>query len=167
MILPLFFTATVLSAQVSRVITVTGFAKVGMPAEISEIKVGIESEAKTAEEAYLKTSKKSDELVRILKTYKTLGLQTESIRVFPLYEYSKSSLHALQEAAIDARQKSEAVLSALGLKAKEIIEIQTDGGNQDPLSQQQLRVMAKESNNSPVEGGTLYREARVTLRISY
>ncbi|EQA44306.1 PF04402 family protein [Leptospira broomii serovar Hurstbridge str. 5399] len=220
-ILPLFFSTTFLFAQDPHVITITGFAKVGMPAEISEIKVGIESEATTAEEAHLKTSKKSDELVRVLKAYKTIGLQTEGIRIIPVHEYSKSSsaretrgyralnyvsirvsindagkildecakfeanhifglrffptqendqkasLQALQEAAQDARQKSDAVLSALGLKAKEIIEVQADAGNPNTLSQQQLRGMTKERVNLPTEGGMIYSEARVTLRISY
>ncbi|PJZ69998.1 hypothetical protein CH373_12815 [Leptospira perolatii] len=79
----------------------------------------------------------------------------------------KASLEALREASRDAKKKAETVLSALGLKYKDIIEIQTFDSGYDPSNQGAIRTSSKEGVQTPIEGGTLYREATVILRISY
>ncbi len=54
----LFLITNSLFAETERTLLITGFAKVGIPAELVEIRIGVETEAKTAEEAHEKTAQR-------------------------------------------------------------------------------------------------------------
>ncbi|TGL52001.1 DUF541 domain-containing protein [Leptospira wolffii] len=93
--------------------------------------------------------------------------QIAGIRFLASDSNSEKATHeALQSAAKDAKKKAEQVLSALGLKFKDIIEIQADS-NAAPEIPVGYMDTARAKQSTPIEGGTIFREARVTLKISY
>ncbi|TGL60993.1 SIMPL domain-containing protein [Leptospira sarikeiensis] len=209
------------SAEQEKILIVSGTAKVAVPAELVEIRIGIETESKTAEEAHGKTSSKSDSLVKYLKKQSLLSLQTEAIRLQTLYEYPKSgqrqikgyvasniilirakiesagklidesiqnganqilgirllateinlekaSHEALQLAAKDARKKADTVLSALGLKFKDFVEIQVETQEiSDPYPMTDGFQAMSGKVATPIEAGNLFRESKIILKVSY
>lgn len=77
---------------------------------------------------------------------------------------------ALQEAATDARAQADAVLSALGLSAKEVVQIQVNGSQPPmplPIMRAEAFKMTADAATTPVEGGEQTVNATVTLTISY
>lgn len=78
---------------------------------------------------------------------------------------------ALKEAATDAREQADAVLSALGLSAQEIVQIQVNGSQPNiPMPLTRTTSLSDANNEqaiSPVEGGEQTVNASVTLTISY
>ncbi|MGB2925426.1 MAG: SIMPL domain-containing protein [Limnothrix sp.] len=77
---------------------------------------------------------------------------------------------ALKEASVDAQEQANAVLTALGLSAKEIVQIQVNGSQPNapmPLMRAASFSVANEQAISPVEGGEQTVNASVTLTISY
>ncbi|MGJ4787564.1 DUF541 domain-containing protein [Leptospira koniambonensis] len=208
-------------AEQERVLIVSGFSKVAIPAELIEIRIGVETESKTAEEAHEKTSAKTDSLVKYLKKQSLLSLQTEAIRLQTIYEYPKSgarqikgyvasntvlirakvesagklidesiqnganqiigirlqstdanlekaSQEALQLAAKDARKKADIILSALGLKFKDFVEIRADFQEiSEPLPVMDGFQTMSAKSATPIEAGNLFREAKILLKVSY
>ncbi|MCL6752535.1 SIMPL domain-containing protein [Nostoc sp. CCCryo 231-06] len=75
---------------------------------------------------------------------------------------------ALKEATQDAQQQADAVFSALGFKAKEVVSIQVNNASA-PAPPMFLRAEAAKLANSstPVVAGEQQVEASVTLQISY
>ncbi|PKA18043.1 SIMPL domain-containing protein [Leptospira haakeii] len=208
-------------AEPEKVLIVSGFSKVAVPAELVEIRIGIETESKTAEEAHERTSSKTDTLVKYLKKQSLLSLQTEVIRLQTIYEYPKSggrqikgyvasntvlirskvesagklidesiqnganqiigirlqatdanlekaSQEALQLAAKDARKKADIILSALGLKFKDFVEIRADFQEiSEPLPVMDGFQTMSAKSSTPIEAGNLFREAKILLKVSY
>lgn len=208
-------------AEPEKILIVSGFSKVAVPAELVEIRIGVETESKTAEEAHEKTSSKTDILVKYLKKQSLLSLQTEAIRLQTIYEYPKSggrqikgyvasntvlirakvesagklidesiqnganqiigirlqatdtnlekaSQEALQLAAKDARKKADIILSALGLKFKDFVEIRADFQEiSEPLPVMDGFQTMSAKSATPIEAGNLFREAKILLKVSY
>ncbi|MUH00557.1 DUF541 domain-containing protein [Scytonema sp. UIC 10036] len=79
---------------------------------------------------------------------------------------------ALKEATQDAQQQGNAVLSALGFQAKEVVSIEINGANAPtppprPVMALESRKSALQDASTPVVGGEQQVEATVTLQISY
>lgn len=76
---------------------------------------------------------------------------------------------ALQEAAKDAREQADVILSSLGLTADEIVSIQVSGAPTPPIPvlYRAQAMDAAAAAPSPVIGGEQEVEASVTLQISY
>ncbi|TGM97544.1 SIMPL domain-containing protein [Leptospira dzoumogneensis] len=217
----LFASVTSAFSEQEKVLIVSGFSKVAVPAELVEIRIGVETESKTAEEAHEKTSSKTDSLVKYLKKQSLLSLQTEAIRLQTIYEYPKSggrqikgyvasntvlirakveyagklidesiqnganqiigirlqatdanlekaSQEALQLAAKDARKKADIILSALGLKFKDFVEIRADFQEiSEPLPVMDGFQTMSAKSATPIEAGNLFREAKILLKVSY
>lgn len=218
-LLAILFAFSPVLAEGERTLLIVGTAKVAAPAELIELRIGVETEAKTAEEAHERTVKKAEALVKILKSQPLLSIQTASVELHPVYDYSKNSQRqikaytasnivsirskienagklidesvqsganqilgirllatdanaekasheALQLAAKDAKKKAEQILAALGLKFKEVIEIHADS-IQDPEPVRGMLAARTKEQSTPIEGGNIFLEARVTLKISY
>jgi uncharacterized protein len=85
---------------------------------------------------------------------------------------SQAQKQALQKATADAQQQSNAVFNTLGLKPKEVVNVQINGANPPrPLyrevSRARMDAVVASSPPTPVEGGEQQVEASVTLQISY
>jgi hypothetical protein len=78
---------------------------------------------------------------------------------------------ALREATQDAQEQADAVLSALNLTRREVVNIQVNGASATPPPPMPLADMALRSGkaeaSTPVIGGEQQVEASVTLQISY
>ncbi|WP_017654987.1 SIMPL domain-containing protein [Fortiea contorta] len=78
---------------------------------------------------------------------------------------------ALKEATQDARQQADAVFSALGFQAKEVVSIQINNASAPPppilLQRAEAKGNAGNISITPVVGGEQQVEASVTLQISY
>ncbi|MDZ8055252.1 MAG: SIMPL domain-containing protein [Aulosira sp. ZfuVER01] len=78
---------------------------------------------------------------------------------------------ALREATQDAQAQAEAVFGALGLKSKEVVNIQVNNASTPPPHPLLMRAEAMKVSNAdvstPVVGGEQQVEASVTLQISY
>jgi uncharacterized protein len=77
---------------------------------------------------------------------------------------------ALRKATQDAQEQANAVLSALGFTAKDVVGIQINGANPPvprPYMTSQLMDKRAGSASTPVEGGDQDVQASVTLQISY
>jgi uncharacterized protein len=76
---------------------------------------------------------------------------------------------ALREATTDAQQQANTVLQALNLTAQEVVTIQINGANTQPiyLTQTRLSAAAGDASATPVVGGEQTVEATVTLQIRY
>lgn len=76
---------------------------------------------------------------------------------------------ALQEATQDAQQQADAVLSALNLTRKDIVNIQINGATPPPPMPLLLERanLAADAAKTPVIGGEQEVQASVTLQISY
>ncbi len=77
---------------------------------------------------------------------------------------------ALRKATQDAQEQANAVLSALGFTAKDVVGIQINGANPPvprPYMTAQLMDKRAGSASTPVEGGDQDVQASVTLQISY
>jgi uncharacterized protein len=85
---------------------------------------------------------------------------------------SAAQKQALQKATQDAQQQANAVLSTLGLKAKEVVNVQINGAVPPrPVYKEfgdaALRASTAPTLTTPVVGGEQQVEASVTLQISY
>ena len=79
----------------SRILHVSGTGEVSLPTVYTEIRLGVENQAKTAQEAHRQTAKNSNQLVTFLKSKKVLNLQTTGVSLQPVYKVSKSSDSAI------------------------------------------------------------------------
>lgn len=82
---------------------------------------------------------------------------------------AQARVEALKKATQDAQQQANAVLSALGLQAKQVISIQVDAANPSPPTPVYDRAVlkAEAAPSTPVVGTDEKVEASVTLNISY
>ncbi len=77
---------------------------------------------------------------------------------------------ALRQATQEAQQQANAVLSTLGLQAKEVVSIQINGASAPPpmmLQRAEVAKLSSDDASTPVIGGEQEIEASVTLQISY
>lgn len=75
---------------------------------------------------------------------------------------------ALQKATQDAQQQADAVLSALNLTRKEIVNIQINGATPPPpMPMFDKAALRAEAASTPVIGGEQEVQASVTLQMSY
>lgn len=86
---------------------------------------------------------------------------------------SQAQKQALQKATADAQQQSNAVFNTLGLKPKEVVNVQINGANPPrPLYRESSSLNARAADaalppSTAVVGGEQQVEASVTLQISY
>jgi uncharacterized protein YggE len=85
---------------------------------------------------------------------------------------AQAQKQALKEAALQAQQQANAVFSALGLQAKEVVSIQINSADSVPPPRplyraETVKLPQQDFSTSPVEAGEQQVEASVTLEISY
>ena len=85
---------------------------------------------------------------------------------------AKARQQALTKATQDAQQQAQAVLSALGFQAKEVVGIEVNGASSPPppprpLLRAESAKLASQDASTPIVGGEQQVEATVTLQISY
>lgn len=75
---------------------------------------------------------------------------------------------ALRQATQDAQQQADAVLDALNLTRKDIVNIQVDGAtSQPPMPVLERAALSSKVADTPVVGGEQQIQGSVTLQISY
>lgn len=207
-----------------RTLTVTGRKVETIPATLAQIVLGVELQAKTAQQAQQEVARRSSAVVSLLKSRKVEKLQTTSITLNPVYSYkdnvqrlsgysasntvsfriaardagslldeavqagatqissisfvatdeaiAQAQKQALKEATLQAQQQANAVFSALGLQAKEVVSIQINSAGSVPPPRplyraETVKLAQQDFSTSPVEAGEQQVEASVTLEISY
>ena len=206
-----------------RTITVTGRGSELVPTTLSQVRLGVEAQGKTAKEVQQQVAERSNAVVNLLRSHKVEKLETTGINLSPSYRYennmqtltgymasntvsfrvetqkagtimddavkagatridgisfvapesaiASAQKIALREATQEAQAQADAVLDALGLTKREIINIQINGASAPPP--QTIRAEAFDAKNlagatpTPVMGAEQQIEAFVTLQISY
>lgn len=207
-----------------RTLTVTGRGTERVPTTLTQVRLGVEAQGKTANEVQQDVARRSNAVVSLLRSRQVDRLETTGINLNPTYRYDNSvqtltgytasnlvsfrietqkvgtllddavkagasridgisfvasdsaiasaQKLALQAATQDARSQANAVFSALGLNAREVVNIQINGAFTPPP--RPLRADAMEAKTfaaapapTPVVGGDQQVEASVTLQISY
>ncbi len=82
-------------------------------------------------------------------------------------EFAEARKQAMAAAALDAREKADVVLSALGLRAKKIQQINVDVGFASPPPSPVMRQQSMRESATPVVGGDTEVRAIVHLTVSY
>ncbi|HBL60759.1 MAG TPA: hypothetical protein DDZ80_20655 [Cyanobacteria bacterium UBA8803] len=81
---------------------------------------------------------------------------------------AQAQKQALREATQDAQQQGDAVLSALNLTRKDIVNIQINGATPPPpMPLLERAAFAEQKVSTPIVGGEQEVQASVTLQISY
>jgi len=75
---------------VLRTITVTGRGVESIPATITEVRLGVEVQAKTAAAAQQEAARRSSAVVALLKSRKVTKLQTTGITLNPVYSFNNN-----------------------------------------------------------------------------
>ncbi len=206
-----------------RTLTVTGRGVKSIPTTITQVRLGVEVQAKTAQEAQQEAAKRSTAVITLLKSRNVEKLETTGINLNPIYSYenntqkltgysatntvsfriptgnagnlldeavkagatridgvsfiasdsaiSTAQQQALKEATQDAQKQADAVLSALNLRAGEVIGIQINGAYAPPPVPVPMPkfadARAEMTASTPIEGGEQQVEASVTLQIRY
>ncbi len=73
-----------------RTLTVVGRGVESVPTNISKIQLGVEFQAKTANQAQQEVAKRSDAVVKLLRSRSVEKLQTTGIRLNPVYSYQNN-----------------------------------------------------------------------------
>ena len=90
MLLCITFSQPVLAQEkqrMLRILTVTGRGVESIPATLAEVVLGVEVQAKTAQEAQKEAARRSSAVVTLLKTRNVEKLQTTGITLNPVYSY--------------------------------------------------------------------------------
>ncbi len=207
-----------------RTLTVSGRGNEMVQTTIAQVRLGVEAQGKTASEVQQDIAKRSNSVVKLLKSRNVTRLETTGISLNPTYRYdnnvqtlvgyngsnivsfrtetekagailddavkagasridgvsfvatdaaiASAQKVALKEATQDAQEQADAVLAALGLTRREVVNIQVNGAFIPPP--RPLNMTAKFADErvaaappSPVIGGEQQIEASVTLQISY
>ncbi|MBH8566150.1 SIMPL domain-containing protein [Nostoc sp. CENA67] len=77
-------------AQLWRTLTVSGRGTESIPTTLSEVSLGVEVQAKTAQEAQQEAARRSSAVVALLKSRNVEKLQTTGIRLNPVYSYTNN-----------------------------------------------------------------------------
>ncbi|PLZ88186.1 hypothetical protein CI594_20630, partial [Fischerella thermalis CCMEE 5196] len=88
MLLCITFSQPVLAQEkqrMLRILTVTGRGVESIPATLAEVVLGVEVQAKTAQEAQKEAARRSSAVVTLLKTRNVEKLQTTGITLNPVY----------------------------------------------------------------------------------
>lgn len=73
--------------QMLRTLTVTGVGEVDIPTSLSEVRLGVEVQAQTAEAAQQEAARRSSSLVAFLQSRNVDELQTTGVNLYPRYSY--------------------------------------------------------------------------------
>jgi uncharacterized protein YggE len=90
MLVCITFTQPVLAQEKQRILrtlTVTGRGVESIPATLAQVVLGVEVQAKTAQEAQQEAARRSSAVVALLKTRNVEKLQTTGITLNPVYSY--------------------------------------------------------------------------------
>jgi uncharacterized protein YggE len=74
--------------QQLRILTVTGNGSVAIPTTLSQVSLGVEVQANTAEQAQQQAARQSSAVVDLLRSRNVENLQTTGISLYPMYDYS-------------------------------------------------------------------------------
>ncbi|MGP1382495.1 MAG: SIMPL domain-containing protein [Thainema sp.] len=215
-----FMPVAIAQEAVVRTITVTGQGEETIPTTLTQVNLGVEVQADTADAAQRQAAQRAEAVVSLLRSRNVQNLQTTEIRLNPVYNYDGSTpritgytatnivsfrldtndvgtllddaiaagatridnisfvatdaaieaarQQALAEAAQDAQEQAEAVLSSLGFTAQEIISIQVNGANPPmPVPLARFDAQVAEAASTPVVGGEQDVQAAITLQIRY
>lgn len=77
-------------AQLWRTLTVSGRGTESIPTTLSEVSLGVEVQAKTAQSAQEDAARRSSAVVALLKSRNVEKLQTTGIRLNPVYSYTNN-----------------------------------------------------------------------------
>ncbi|BAZ53424.1 hypothetical protein NIES4103_61000 [Nostoc sp. NIES-4103] len=77
-------------AQLWRTLTVSGRGTESIPTTLSEVNLGVEVQAKTAQSAQQEAARRSSAVVALLKSRNVEKLQTTGIRLNPVYSYTNN-----------------------------------------------------------------------------
>ncbi|QSJ19715.1 SIMPL domain-containing protein [Nostoc sp. UHCC 0702] len=77
-------------AQLWRTLTVSGRGTESIPTTLSEVSLGVEVQAKTAQSAQQDAARRSSAVVALLKSRNVEKLQTTGIRLNPVYSYTNN-----------------------------------------------------------------------------
>jgi uncharacterized protein len=205
--------------QLLRTLTVTGKGVESIATTVTKVELGVEIQGKTANMVQQEAAKRSDAVVKLLRSRNVQKLETTGIRLNPIYNYqnnqqkitgysatnsvsfriatdqagnimdeavnvgatkidsvsfiasdaaiSSAQQKALQLATLNAKKQADAVLSALNLSPKEVVNIQINSANPPTPIYADAMVAKSAIANTPVVGGDQQVEAAVTLQISY
>lgn len=76
--------------KVWRTLTVTGRGEESIPTTLAEVSLGVEIQAKTAQEVQQEAARRSAAVVALLKSRNVEKLQTTGIRLNPVYSYTNN-----------------------------------------------------------------------------
>jgi len=208
--------------KLTRTVTVTGRGTESIPTTLTQVRLGVEAQGKTANEVQQEVARRSNSVVALLRSRNVTRLETTGINLSPNYRYDKNvqtlegynasnivsfrvetqkagdilddavkagasridsvsfiasdaavanaQKVALRSATQDAQAQADAVLSALGLTRREVVNIQVNGAFAPPprpLAREKFSTDAVAAAPSPVIGGEQEVQATVTLQISY
>lgn len=215
-----FMPVAIAQEAIVRTITVTGQGEETIPATLTQVNLGVEVQADSADAAQRQAAQRAESVVSLLRSRNVQNLQTTEIRLNPVYNYDSSTpritgytatnivsfridtdnvgtllddaieagatridnvsfvatdaaieaaqKQALAEAAQDAQEQAESVLSSLGFTAQEIISIQVNGANPPmPVPLARFDANVAEAASTPVVGGEQDIQASITLQIRY
>lgn len=72
----------------TRTLTVSGKSEINLPATITQVRLGVEIQGKTAQDVQQQVAQKSSRLVELLKARRVEKLETTGIRLNPNYSYN-------------------------------------------------------------------------------
>lgn len=206
-----------------RTLTVTGRGNEMVATTLTQVRLGVEVQGKTANEVQQEVARRSNAVVTLLKSRNVEKLETTGINLSPTYRYDNGTQTltgytgsnivsfrietakagdildaavkagasridgvsfvaadeaiararnvALREATEDAQSQADAVLSALNLTRREVVNIQVNGAFAPPprpiFAEAMDSKLAAAPAPTPVIGGEQQVEANVTLQISY
>lgn len=78
------------SQQVMRMITVTGQGSEEIPTTISQVRLGVEVQGRTAEEVQQEAARRSSAVVELLRSRNVQKLRTTGISLSPIYSYENN-----------------------------------------------------------------------------
>ncbi|GAB4146271.1 MAG: SIMPL domain-containing protein [Cyanobacteria bacterium J069] len=89
-IMPMNTNPVMANEVTTRVLTVTGTGNEFVTTTLSQVNLGVEVQAKTAEEAQREVARRSNAVVELLRSRQVDKLQTTGITLSPVYDYSEN-----------------------------------------------------------------------------
>lgn len=89
-IMPMSADPAMASEVMTRVLTVTGTGNEFVATTFSQVNLGVEAQAKTAEEAQREVARRSNAVVELLRSRQVDKLQTTGINLTPVYNYNNN-----------------------------------------------------------------------------
>lgn len=208
-----------------RTLTVTGRGTESIPTTLTQVRLGVEAQGKTANEVQQEVAQRSNSVVSLLRSRNVTRLETTGITLNPNYRYDNNTQTlvgynasnivsfrvetqkagdilddavkagasridsvsfvatdaaiadarkvALREATQDAQSQADAVLAALGLTRRDVVNIQVNNAFVPPPRPFNMATKfgregaVADAAPSPVIGSDQEVEASVTLEINY